>query len=121
MSLGDGLARALKKYTKAKEHFGLENLLLGRIHLSELDRPPSVGSGQSSGNGAGNGNGKRNGQSHGLRAKPFSGMLATTGDAGILTPTPSSTSYKVRCPECQGSLNHGEGCYKCEECGFAQC
>jgi ribonucleoside-diphosphate reductase alpha chain len=38
-SLGDGLACALKKYLRAKEQFGLRNLLLGEIDLSELDRP----------------------------------------------------------------------------------
>jgi ribonucleoside-diphosphate reductase alpha chain len=39
MSLGDGLACALKKYLRAKEHFGLRNLLLGEIDLAELDNP----------------------------------------------------------------------------------
>ncbi len=39
MSLGDGLACALKKYMRAKERFGLRNLLLGEINLSELDNP----------------------------------------------------------------------------------
>ena len=47
MSLGDGLACALKKYTKAKERFGLRALLLGEIDLSQLDSPapppPHVG------------------------------------------------------------------------------
>jgi len=38
-SLGDGLACALKKYTRAKERFGLRNLLLGEIDLAELDNP----------------------------------------------------------------------------------
>ncbi len=39
MSLGDGLACALKKYQRAKERFGLRALLLGEINLSELDNP----------------------------------------------------------------------------------
>jgi hypothetical protein len=39
MSLGDGLATALKKYTRAKEHFGLRSLLLGEIDLAELGNP----------------------------------------------------------------------------------
>lgn len=39
MSLGDGLATALKKYTRAKERFGLRSLLLGEIDLAELDSP----------------------------------------------------------------------------------
>ncbi len=45
MSLGDGLATALKKYTRAKERFGLRALLLGEIDLSELDRPSNPGPG----------------------------------------------------------------------------
>ncbi len=39
MSLGDGLACALKRFTRAKEQFGLRGLLLGEVDLSELDRP----------------------------------------------------------------------------------
>jgi len=38
-SLADGLACALKKYARAKERFGLRQLLLGEIDLSELDSP----------------------------------------------------------------------------------
>ena len=121
MSLGDGLARALKTYQKAKDRFGLENLLLGRIDLAELDRPPTVGSGQGNGNGAGNGNGKRNGQSHGLRATPIPGMFVTTGDTDILTPSADTMGYKVKCPECGSPLYRSEGCVKCETCGYAQC
>jgi len=41
MSLGDGLATALKKYVRAKERFGLRSLLLGEIDLAELDNPYS--------------------------------------------------------------------------------
>ncbi len=119
MSLGDGLARALKKYQRAKERFGIEELLLGRIDLSELDRPPGVGSGARNGNGSGLGNGKRNGNSHGLRhATP--GMSAATGDADVSSPT-ATMQYKVCCPECQGTLYFSEGCAKCEGCGYSQC
>lgn len=39
MSLGDGLACALKKYVTAKQHFGLRAILLGEIDPAELDNP----------------------------------------------------------------------------------
>jgi ribonucleoside-diphosphate reductase alpha chain len=39
MSLGDGVASALKKYVRAKETFGLHALLLGQIDLAILDDP----------------------------------------------------------------------------------
>lgn len=39
MSLGDGLACALKKYVRAKDRFGLRALLLGDIDLAELYNP----------------------------------------------------------------------------------
>lgn len=39
MSLGDGLACALKKYVRAKERFGLRAMLLGDIDLAELYNP----------------------------------------------------------------------------------
>ncbi len=38
MSLGDGLARSLAKYQRAKTHFGLQRLLLGQFDPEELDR-----------------------------------------------------------------------------------
>ncbi|RMF79854.1 MAG: hypothetical protein D6744_08770 [Planctomycetota bacterium] len=76
MSLGDGLATALKKYTRAKEHFGLRRLLLGEIDLADLDRKPAApgvtidhaprGGGR---NGNGNGNGHGNGGPGGDGAK----------------------------------------------------
>ncbi len=121
MSLGDGLARALKTYQRAKDRFGLENLLLGRIDLSELDRPPAVGSGHPQDNGAGNGNGKRHTPHQGGRHNPNHGMPAATGDAGIPTPLLNSQSYKVHCPECQQALHYSEGCVKCAQCGYGQC
>ncbi|MCG3126781.1 MAG: hypothetical protein CHACPFDD_01636 [Phycisphaerae bacterium] len=43
MSLGDGLACALKKYMRAKERFGLRGLLLGEVDLAELDNPRPAG------------------------------------------------------------------------------
>jgi ribonucleoside-diphosphate reductase alpha chain len=119
MSLGDGLARALKKYQRAKQRFGLEDLLLGRIDIHELDRPPVAGSGLSNGNGKGIGNGQRNTQSHGLRRTTTTEVSAATGDADISIPI--STTYKVRCPECESTLCFAEGCAKCQDCGYSQC
>jgi hypothetical protein len=41
MSLGDGLASALKKYRRAKERFGLRALLIGEVDPAEIDNPLS--------------------------------------------------------------------------------
>jgi ribonucleoside-diphosphate reductase alpha chain len=38
ISLADGLAKALKKYIVAKEMFGIQNLLLGKADLSQLQK-----------------------------------------------------------------------------------
>jgi hypothetical protein len=53
MSLGDGLARALHRYQRAKGHFGLHQMLLGKFDLADLDAKP----GQTKKNGNGNGSG----------------------------------------------------------------
>ena len=94
MSLADGLSKAIKKYLRAKECFGIKALLLGEIDVDKLDktRSPFLESPKASGsmNGNSNGNG------------------ATRG-------------FKIKCPECQNNLSFAEGCVKCLSCGYSQC
>ncbi len=98
MSLGDGLAAALKKYLKAKERFGLKALLLGEVDLSALDRPagnspaatldrPLAGN-RPTGSGNGNGNG------HGNAAAPAGSEppAVTERINGGTPPTAGSTT-----------------------------
>lgn len=33
----------------------------------------------------------------------------------------SQTAFKVKCPECLGTLHFSEGCVKCPGCGYSQC
>jgi len=56
MSLADGLAKAIKKYLKAKEKFGIKALLLGEINEEELSNKKTFSSDTGSGRGNGNGN-----------------------------------------------------------------
>ncbi len=107
MSLGDGLAQALKRYVRAKERFGLRALLLGEIDAAAADRPvPTNG-----GNGG-----------HAIEDDGQDQTLAAGRLAEIDVPVFSSrTAYAVKCPECGGTLELGEGCTKCHSCGYAQC
>jgi ribonucleoside-diphosphate reductase alpha chain len=123
MSLGDGLAQALLKYQRAKERFGLRDLLTGECDLSELDRPATVGPGRSNGNGNGNGKGHRPvpevrhaKAGHGSLS---AGVPASAGTAGA--PHLLDTAFKVKCPGCGEALVFAEGCSKCHNCGWAQC
>lgn len=99
MSLGDGLAQALRKYSLAKQKFGLKNLLLGNLGLP--DTPPSDNI-------------------------PLSGMDAGKTPTEP-APKPAESvatdlnAFKVRCPLCHGTLVFAEGCVKCPSCGFSQC
>ncbi len=93
MSLGDGLAKALMRYQRAKERFGIQAILLGEADLADIDKPAT--STKVSGKIGGNGNNGGNG-----------GSLA---------------AYKIKCPECEGVLTFEEGCVKCHSCGYAQC
>ena len=132
-SLGDGLARALMKYRRAKEKFGLKDLLLGECDLSLLDKPDAPAGPAGSGNGNGKTNGNGNGNGHGRTAEVRHGTAAhgmgegpaTGSDVGL---SPSSrlmesprVEFKVKCPSCGESLVFAEGCNKCYNCGWAQC
>ncbi len=118
MSLGDGLARALKKFMRAKAEFGLRALLTGDCEPHSLRESTKSG---------GNGRG-RAGTDH---------SKTGVGGNGPLTQTESSVAvhsrihalgmqwqqaqYKVLCPDCQGPLRYSEGCVICEDCGFSEC
>ena len=94
MSLGDGLAKALMRYQRAKQRFGITSLLLGQADLTELDQPHTVENSGGNGKNGNGGNGSRTSINH----------------------------YKIKCPECSsGTLVFEEGCVKCHGCGYAQC
>ncbi len=111
MSLGDGLATALKRYIRAKERYGLRMLLLGEIDQVKLDEDDAA----DNGNGNGNGNGGH--------AK--TGDITLQAAERLAEPTaaspPARLSYRLKCPECGGDLDTGENCTKCHSCGYAQC
>lgn len=125
MSLGDGLARALQKYVRAKERFGLRSLLLGEYDPAELDRPANALPGKTNGNG----NGKSKGHelvsevrhATAAHAAPVFGAPTLTGSVGVSRMDRDRLAFKVKCPECGEGLVFSEGCNKCPSCGWAQC
>jgi hypothetical protein len=109
MSLGDGLAHALKRYTRAKERHGLKALLLCEIDPAEIDRDYT----QSRSNGSNGGNG---GGTSDITVEAAARLAESKP-----TPLPARLSYRLKCPECGGDLDTGENCTKCHSCGYAQC
>ena len=126
MSLGDGLACALKKYVQAKERFGLRALLLGEIDPAEMDSPLRPPHGPANialdrtihaPDGNGNGNGAH------IRTPDASrgpSLAAAVEPQRLQLHNPGS-HYKLKCPECSGDLVQQEGCEKCLGCGWSQC
>ncbi|MCH7527466.1 MAG: adenosylcobalamin-dependent ribonucleoside-diphosphate reductase [Planctomycetes bacterium] len=115
-SLGDGVARALEKYARAKSKFGLTNLLTGQYNLSDLHDDLAARFGQ----GNGNGNGHRGSNGVGGNSHTTSLGAERFGQNSIDIPTPEQ-EYRLVCPDCQSPLYHSEGCAKCQSCGFSQC
>jgi ribonucleoside-diphosphate reductase alpha chain len=132
MSLGDGLARALQKYERAKARWGLKSLLLGEFDPADLDREViaklrSSSAKDPAGNGNGNGNGHSsngggNGHRNHLKDMRHGGIEHPPAAQAAAGGQPSQPEqYKVVCPECQAPLRFAEGCRKCEACGHSAC
>lgn len=129
MSLGDGLARALRRYMQVKSESGLRALLMGEADLKGTGKRRPV-NGNGSGSGHGNGGGTGNGHDE---AAPGSSKGSGSGSPVLATAVITAnrldargiqwqqTQYKVLCPDCQGLLKFSEGCMACEACGYSKC
>lgn len=129
MSLGDGLARALQKYTKTKSQIGLRALLTGDFLPDAMNEKKIV---NGNGNGYANGSGHSdNGNGNGVRVSAVNVAAAAAKLEQAVERVPSRfeafglqwqhTQYKVICPDCQNPLRFGEGCMTCDSCGFSKC
>ena len=117
MSLGDGLARALRRYMRAKAEFGLKALLTG-----EYD-PDGAGRGNKPKGGGWDGRGSADGRKGGGNG---SALQERAGTAALSRLEARSfqwqqAQYKIICPDCQNVLRFSEGCIICESCGFSKC
>ncbi len=150
MSLGDGLARALTKFQRAKTHFGLHRLLLGQFDLEELDRvrrglattpastskpSPKQPNGSSIANRLSGLADDEHADEVALQVGEETNHDSHSHDSGAAVATVPTTQtvatisaartqqeqFKVLCPECQGQLHYTEGCCMCHGCGYAQC
>lgn len=134
MSLGDGLARALRRYTQVKAEFGLRAILMGEADINAAGKRAAPGNGHGSGNGNGHGtNGNvDNGDGHAAGAGNGKGVARAAGETRSRPKASLSRAetqglswqhmqYKVLCPDCQSALRFGEGCLTCEACGFSKC
>ncbi len=112
MSLGDGLARGLRRYLAAKAKLGLRGLLTGETEppagrkVTAEGRPKRSSDGRNGGNGSAPQNRSQN---------PIPPRLDALGFQW------QQTQYKVICPDCQGPLRFSEGCVSCDSCGFSKC
>jgi ribonucleoside-diphosphate reductase alpha chain len=114
MSLGDGLARGLKRYMQSKAERGLRALLVGEAALEKPGTQAGANGRKANGKG-GNGAGRATIKN----AEIPSRRVAAGSDA--LGFQWQQTQYKVVCPDCQRPLRFSEGCVTCDACGFSKC
>ena len=98
MSLADGLACALRRYMAARDQFGLEALLLGKVDASLIDM--------------------NGGKPQAAPRHPGNASQASAPGAG---GPKGAERFKLKCPQCQSALAFEEGCAKCYGCGYSQC
>ena len=125
MSLGDGLARALQRYTQAKEEVGLRALLVGGSG-EESDKTGHSSIAETEDRANGNGNRKKQ---NGRKTDGHADAVAIA-PRKVTTNKPILDSFrfqrqqeqfKVICPDCQGELRYSEGCETCQSCGYSKC
>ena len=98
MSLADGLACALRRYMAARDQFGLEALLLGKVDASLIDM--------------------NGGKPQAAPRHPGNASQASAPGAG---GPKGAERFKLKCPQCQSALAFEDGCAKCYGCGYSQC
>jgi ribonucleoside-diphosphate reductase alpha chain len=119
MSLGDGLARALRKYTRAKAEAGLKGLLMGEFNPEAPGKARSPdGNGKNVPGSVRKGNGKGSSAAHAETEPAGAHVPSRLESLGIQW---QQAQYKVLCPDCQNALRFSEGCVTCEACGFSEC
>jgi ribonucleoside-diphosphate reductase alpha chain len=118
MSLGDGLARALRRYMRAKAECGLKALLVGDPSAGMEAGSGETGTGRGSNGRGGKASGERRGNGSALRERGAAAVPSRLDAFGIQW---QQTQYKVICPDCQNPLRFSEGCVMCEACGFSKC
>lgn len=93
-SLADGLSKALQVYHKAKALYGLEDILLGKVDLSQISLKKGLPEASS----------------------PKTGPIPPAPKMEPVKPSGAGT-----CPSCKGKLIKSQGCMECPECGFSKC
>ncbi|NLB63849.1 MAG: vitamin B12-dependent ribonucleotide reductase [Fibrobacter sp.] len=92
MSLADALGKTLHKYKIAKDMYGLDEILMGKVDFSTVSL--------------------KDDGSNGAQVL----TLSTPSNADS-----QQAAYKVKCPECEGILTFTEGCIMCHSCGYSKC
>jgi ribonucleoside-diphosphate reductase alpha chain len=112
-SLPMGFARGLKKFQKATEVYGIENLLLGKV---DLDKVEGEISDMLRTGGNGDWDSKR-------LPEENDGIVELTSKFNEGNNENKKASYANRCPTegCGANLFHEEGCSKCHSCGYSTC
>jgi len=109
-SIPQGFARTLMKFEVARDLYGVENILLGKVDLEEVDGRVSdfLRTGKDDYEGS-------------RLPEEIEGKEKSVGEPKEVLTNGNNNGFSMKCPNCSSKLIPQGGCPTCPSCGWSKC